>query len=187
VTTDDAPLRQLYVRFQDKISGNVHQRRMTFHGEVHTIDTPVDRLDPPVPSSDPSELPPRSLVMTCDALSVAQSPVMRRPTPGRPDAQRRSFIELEALGNTLVEGQQYTARAARLTYSEAKDLLVLEGDGRTDAQLFRQQQIGGPTSQAAAQRILYWPGSNRLKVDGARSLQLQVPRSSPSDDRQPAE
>ena len=51
-------------------------------------------------------------------------------------------------------------------------LSVLEGDGRTDAQLFRQQRPGGPTSDAAAQKIMYWPSTNRVAIDDWRYLDL---------------
>ncbi len=160
---DEAPLRQLYIRFQGGITGNVHHRELTFHDEVRTIYAPADSLQAPLPPDDPQALGPRGLVMNCNRLSVRQ--VLR------PDGSQQA-AEFEAAGNTIVESAVYTARAIRMTYSEAKDLLVLEGDGRSDAQLFRQQQIGGPMAHAAAQRILFWPGSNRLKVDGARSLEL---------------
>ncbi len=160
---DEAPFRQLYIRFQGGITGNIHRRELTFHDEVRTIYTPADSLQAAVPPDDPQLLGPRGLVMNCNRLSVRQ--VLR------PDGSQQT-AEFEAAGNTIVESAVYTARAIRMTYSEAKDLLVLEGDGRSDAQLFRQQQIGGPMAHAAAQRILFWPGSNRLKVDGARSLEL---------------
>ena len=159
----ESPLRQLYVRFQGGITGNVHRRELNFHDDVHTVYTPVDCWEPPLPSDDPHALGPRGIVMNCDRLSLRQTL--------RPNGAERA-AEFEAAGNTIVESAAYTARAIRMTYSEAKDLLVLEGDGRSDAQLFRQQQIGGPMARAAAQRILFWPGTNRLKVDGARALEL---------------
>ena len=103
--------------------------------------------------------------MTCDQLTVRET-ADRAPAQG--DRQERGFLELEALGNTLVEGNGFTARAHRLTFAEKKSLLVLEGDGRSDAQLFRQPLPGGPTSQAAARRILYWQSTNRVEIDDAR-------------------
>jgi len=86
--------------------------------------------------------------------------------PGQP----RRAIELSAGGNVLVEGSGFTARSARLSYSELKDLLVFEGDGRTDAQLYRQERVGGPTSTASAGKILYWRRHNRVDVQDARYL-----------------
>ena len=44
----------------------------------------------------------------------------------------------------------FTARAARISYDQKKDLLILEGDGRTDAELYRQLTPGGAVSKAAA-------------------------------------
>ena len=85
---------------------------------------------------------------------------------------KRGTIELEAQGNTVVEGVDFTARAIRMTYSQAKDLLILEGDGRTDAELFRQEQVGGKTSKAVAQKILYQPKTKQLRVEDARSFEL---------------
>ncbi len=97
-------------------------------------------------------------------LGVGQAP----PIPGR----QRSTIELGAGGNVLVEGESFTARSARLTWSEAKDLLVFEGDGRSDAQLFRQLKAGAQPSTASAGKILFSPSANRVDVEDARFLDL---------------
>jgi len=66
----------------------------------------------------------------------------------------------------------YTARAQRIAYAQAKDLLVLEGDGRTDAELFYQPQPAAQPSRQAARRIILFPRSGKGWVEGARSLEL---------------
>jgi hypothetical protein len=119
-----------------------------------------DTLDPHAASG----LPPRVVTISSDVLGVGQAP----PAPG----QKRSSIEMAAGGNVLVEGESFTARSARLTWSEAKDLLVFEGDGRSDAQLYRQAKVGAATSSASAGKILYWRAINRVDVDDARYLDL---------------
>jgi len=81
-------------------------------------------------------------------------------------------MELGASGNVLVEGESFTARSARLTWSEAKDLLVFEGDGRSDAQLFRQLKAGSQPSTASAGKILYWRTLNQVDIEDARFLDL---------------
>jgi hypothetical protein len=101
--------------------------------------------------------------MTCDQLTVRQTTAM--PGAGAPD---RRPIELEAIGNTSIEGEEFRALAHRLTYAEAKDLLMLEGDGRTDAQLFRQERPGDPSANTAAKRIFYWRSANRVYVNDPR-------------------
>ncbi len=156
-------LRCLHVRFQGSITGNLHHRELTFRDRVQAAYGPADGWGTTLDVNDPDSLGPGGAVMRCDRLTVTQ---MTAPT-----ANRRS-IELEATGNTVVEGDSYTARAARMTYAEAKDLLVFEGDGRNHAELFRQQQVGGSLSKVTARKILFWPKTKRVTVHGARSLDL---------------
>jgi hypothetical protein len=157
-------LTYLGVDFQRGMRGNINRRVMEFHQRVEAISGPVakwgDTLDPHAPAG----LPPRVVTISSDVLGVGQAP----PAPG----QKRSSIELAAGGNVLVEGESFTARSARLTWSEAKDLLVFEGDGRSDAQLYRQVKVGAATSSASAGKILYWRALNRVDVDDARFIDL---------------
>jgi len=157
-------LTYLGVDFQRGIRGNINRRVMEFHQRVEAIWGPVakwgDTLDPHAAAG----LPPRVVTISSDVLGVGQAP----PAPG----QKRSSIEMAAGGNVLVEGESFTARSARLTWSEAKDLLVFEGDGRSDAQLFRQAKVGAATSSASAGKILYWRALNRVDVDDARYLDM---------------
>lgn len=64
-------------------------------------------------------------------------------------------------------------------------MLILEGDGRSDAELFKQD--GGEGTQAsrfAAQKILYFPKTNQINADGVRSLDMnQAPPGTPPPGR----
>ena len=157
-------LTYLGVDFQKGLRGNLHQRTMEFHQRVEAIWGPVARRGDTLDPHAAGGLPEGVVTIDCDALAVGQAP----PMPGRP----RSSIELNAGGNVLVEGESFTARSARLTWSEAKDLLVFEGDGRSDAQLFRQLKAGSQPSTASAGKILYWRAANRVDVEDARFLDL---------------
>jgi hypothetical protein len=157
-------LTYLGVDFQRGMRGNITRRVMEFHQRVQAIWGPVTRWGETLDPHAAGGLPARAVTISSDALGVGQAP----PAPG----QRRSTIELAAGGNVLVEGDAFTARSARLTWSEAKDLLVFEGDGRSDAQLFRQAKVGAATSSASAGKILYWRALNRVDVDDARFLDL---------------
>jgi hypothetical protein len=157
-------LTYLGVDFQRGMRGNLGRRVMEFHQRVEAIWGPVARWEDALDVRAAGGLPPRVVAITADVLGVGQAP----PAPGR----RRSSVELAAGGNVLVEGEAFTARSARLTYSEAKDLLVFEGDGRSDAQLFRQERVGGNTSSASAGKILFWRTRNHFEVEDARFLDL---------------
>jgi len=157
-------LTYLGVDFQKGLRGNLHRRTMEFHQRVEAIWGPIakrgDTLDPHAAGG----LPESAVTIDCDMLGVGQAP----PMPGR----QRSSMELGASGNVLVEGESFTARSARLTWSEAKDLLVFEGDGRSDAQLFRQLKAGSQPSTASAGKILYWRTLNQVDIEDARFLDL---------------
>jgi len=164
-------LTYLGVDFQRGLRGNLHRRTMEFHQRVEAIWGPIaargDTLDPHAAGG----IPEGAVTITCDALGVGQA----APLPGR----QRSTIELGAGGNVLVEGDSFTARSDRLSWSEAKDLLVFEGDGRSDAQLFRQLKAGAQPSTASAGKILYWPTANRVDVEDARFLDMDQLRGGP--------
>jgi hypothetical protein len=158
-------LSYLGVDFQRGIRGNINRRQMEFHQRVEAIWGPVGGWNDTLDAHAAGGLPPRAVAITSDVLSVGQAPL----APGL----RRGTLELGAAGNVMVEGEAFTARSSRLSYSEAKDLLVFEGDGRSDAQLFRQERIGAPTSSASAGKILYWRGLNQVEVNDARFIDLE--------------
>ena len=143
---------------------------MTFHDQVRTSYGPVDNWDAMLTSENPDQLGPQGATVRCDQLSVVQ---MLLPVGGR------RAVELEALGNAVAENTTFPALGNRITYAEAKDLLILEGDGLSDAELWRQLRAGDPASKFAAKKIWYWPKTNHLSVDGARSLEIsQLPGGS---------
>ena len=160
---DEEQLTFLHVDFQRGIEGNLHRRRMTFLDQVETTYGPVETWDEVIDAGTPEGLGPSGVFMRCDRLSV---------TDMAAGSGTSRAIELEALGNTMVEGRTFLARAHRITYAQAKDLLVLEGDGRSDAQLWRQTSVGGPRTHAAARKVLYWRSANRVEVDDATHLDL---------------
>jgi hypothetical protein len=156
----------LDVQFQRGITGNIlpaHQE-LTFHEQVRCVYGPVPGWEAQLDADNPAGLPPGSMLMTCNQLTASQSAAR---------SEGRGFVELEALGSTRVEGQRptgdsFSALAERLTYSQAKDMLVLVGDGRSDAQLFRQEQPGAPQTKTAAGSIYYWPTTRRVNIGDLR-------------------
>jgi hypothetical protein len=152
------------VVYQQGITGNIHQREIVFGDQVETIYGPVPSWDAELDNNRPENLGERGVAITCDQLSLYEM--------GPWVTSRRRAVEMVAEGNAEVEGKTFNARADRLTYAEAKDLVVLEGDGRSNAELWRQTEIGGERSYAAARKILYWRGENRFEVDDARFLDL---------------
>ncbi len=177
---DRSKLTYLGVQFERGINGNLHRRELTFSDQVKAVYGPVKDWSDKLDAEDPETLGPQGVLLNCEQLTVRETNPSANPT------QERGPMELEAIGNTLVEGMAFTARAHRLAYAEAKDLLVLEGDGRTDAQLYRQAHPGAATTKAAARKIMYWRGTNRVEVDDARFFdfgQISAGDSPPAADK----
>ncbi len=157
-------LTYLHVTFERGLTGNINRREVTFSDQVRTVYGPVLNWQEKLDGDNMSSLGPEGIVMNCQQMTVREMPAAIRG--------ERGTMELEAIGNTLVEGKTFTAHAHRMTYAQAKDLLVFEGDGRSDAELYRQIAVGLPMTKAAVRKIMYWRTVNRAKVDDARHLDL---------------
>ena len=179
-----AQLMGLHLRYLGSITGNVLAKEMTFHDQVRSAYAPVQSWLATLESDNPQLLGPNAVVVHSDHLTVVDmGPPGHPAAPAGPNGGRHA--ELLAAGNAIAEGStltdkqtlvSYTARATRMDYSQFKDLVVLEGDGRTDAELFREEHVGSQPAYLAAQKILYWPQQNRTSIEGARALNLnQMP------------
>ena len=117
------------------------------------------RLDPEVPGG----LGEQGIELKCDQMQLAEMPG---------DSPGKRFIELIATGNTDVEGAEFRALASRMTYSAAKEQLVLEGDGRRHAELYTKSRPNAVQARA----ITYWRKTGKVNLDGFSSVDLnQIP------------
>ncbi|MCE9607948.1 MAG: hypothetical protein K8U03_23940 [Planctomycetia bacterium] len=156
-------INYLNTRFQRSLKGNEIRREMTFSNQVRVLYGPVPQWNAVIDPDRPEQWAQQTVLIDADQLQV---------NAVRDSATNTDSYNLVAEGNTLVEGNTFTARAPRLTYAQAKDLLVIEGDARTDAELHHQKKIGGQNSDTKAQRFMIWPSTNRVQVDGATFLDL---------------
>lgn len=155
--------RLAYVRvdYEDEIEGNVQGREIEFRGRVRTLYGPVDDWDQTLDPDPAAGLGKGQYLLTSDRLAVAD-------VASRVSGQEAG-IELAALGNATIEGDAFSARAWRVAYAKAKELVILEGDGRVDAELWRK---GSSTPDFAAKEIRFWTTNQSIQVDGGRYLTL---------------
>jgi len=185
-TSSSDQLNGMHVKFNKAITGTLPLPKpnggiaplmnLTFSNQVRAAYAPVDRWEAVLSVDDPDRLGLKGMTARCDQLVLAET-----LSPSGTSGNQRPMA-MEASGNTVVEGAttnpqgKFTARGSRITYDEAKDLLILEGDGRGDAEVYWRSEIGVEPTHTTAQRILYWPKTNGLRVDGTRSFELnQLP------------
>jgi len=175
-------LTHLLVSFQRGMAGDLNKRTVQFEQNVETVYTRVadwrDRLT--IEMIDQRGLPAlgeQGILMTSDTMQVAQ---VVPPAGGVPS------YELISEGNTRVDGREFTARAHRITYTSLKDMLVVKGDGRADAELWYTQKGSASHAYQAAREFRYWPKTGAIEIqDGARGvIELQQLGNKPRPNRQ---
>jgi hypothetical protein len=165
-------LNYLKVDFLRQAAGDLHRRELTFTDNVVATYGPVSAWDGTINPDRPEGLGPQDYQLKCNELTVVDTRGSGLP------ASERGNLELVATDNTWIEGQRFRAWAHRATFTQAKDLIVLEGDGRSDASLWHESRPGAPPAHTAARYIQFSPSTQQVQTTGIRFLDLNVPQSS---------
>ena len=160
-----AELFYLDIRFAREMTGSLDYREITFKQQVEAVYGPVAEWGDRVTTEQIVRRKRPGGVLHSDQLTVVDNP--DKQAPG---------VEMLARGNIRVEGQEksgfFTATGHALKYAHHKDLLILEGTGRTFAELTRQQRIGAEPQTTRLERIVYQPRTNLLNLEGVQSVEL---------------
>lgn len=155
-------LTYVCVKFEGGIVGNMERHEIKFERQVETTYGQVTDWKDRIIAKRLEDLGESGALVHSDTLTITEMAI----------SKTQKWVELDARGNTLVEGKAFTARAARIGYTSDKDQLILEGDGRSDAELWHQPSPGAQHSYTAAGKIRYHRKSNSLEVDDAKILDL---------------
>ena len=158
----DGKLTYICVKFEGAINGKLDTHEIRFERQVDTTYSRVNDWKDRVFATKTEDLGPSGAHMTSDALTVTEMSL----------SKTQKWVELEATGNVIVDGKSFTARASRIGYTSDKDQLVLEGDGRNDAEFWHQAAPGSQHSYTAAGKIRFQRKTNTLEVDDGKSLTL---------------
>ncbi len=151
--------------FPGLITGKTNQGELIFKDQIRAAYAPVFDWSAMIDPEKQEKLGPKGITLHCNKLKVNQLPL--------PVGKGQS-LEVEASENAVVEGSDgvFTARGQRITYAEAKNLLILEGNGRTNAELFRQLQPGAPYSRTTARKFQYNTKTGAINVIDAGSMEI---------------
>ncbi len=158
----------LYVEFQRGISGDIRQREVRFHQDVRSVYGPVRSWEEQLDPHRPDLLGPQGVSLTCQEVSVAQ-------TPGTEE----QLVELRAVGDVRVQGESFSAMGHRMSFSQAKDLLTLAGDGRAKARIRYNLYADQPPSHASAGTLKYSPGTGMLHSTDISEVEIFGGQGSP--------
>ena len=86
-------------------------------------------------------------------------------------------MELVARGNVVIQGstergESFEATAQRASFTQLKDLFILEGDANASATIKYWRQAGIQPLVSAARKITYHRATGDVKAEEIRSLDL---------------
>ena len=162
-------LNYLEIRFLGDLAGNLKEQRMSFRERVRSIYGPVPAWDASLDLDRIGTWSPQSVVMSCNILSVTQMPTA---------AGDGKNILLNATESAQLQGDTFKVLGDRMSFEEAKGLVIVQGDGWTKAQMIRQEQEGAQTTKTLADQIWYWPKQKRIEIKGQQSLEQPLPMAS---------
>jgi hypothetical protein len=178
VSAAPTQLRHLHVDFVRGVDGNIHTPQIRVMGDVQAIYGQVASWDDRLQKTAGGSPGPDVIWIECDSLQITDSPITRIQAPAT-NGGRRAFgqVELTAETNVIIEGEHpehgaFTLRGHRATYDQAKTMFVLAGDGRTRANITRQETPGAPFQTQSAQEFIYWQNTGKLKVLGFDKVEL---------------
>lgn len=151
----------LHVNFDGQLVANSKRTEMQIDGQVRGVFGPVKTWEEQLNAAQTP--PPGCTRLTCQSVSLVQ---------WTPEAAGSPMTELVATGDAVILGDAFEARGRRVSYNQQNDLLVLEGDGRTDANLWHASRPGAPRNQLVAGKILYRPGDGWTQIEKVRSATI---------------
>ncbi|WP_146119073.1 hypothetical protein [Blastopirellula marina] len=159
---DEKSLTFVRVNFVSHLSGNVHRKEITFHKVDQAVYGPVQSWEQQIDPKTPASMNPSDVSLRCDRLTIVQLP----------ESSELEGTEILAQGNSEVQGKMYNAWADRISYSTAKHMLTISGNGRNAAQLSYQQRIGGARQTATAGKIHYWPDTRAMELFDGKEVNI---------------
>ena len=146
-------LTHTLIEFQKQLHGSLKKREVSVYDRVRAIHGPIVNWKQELRFDAPSQSP-ETVTMLATRLTVAQMPGDR----GQPT------LEFSASGKTEIRGHTFVANSEHVRYAQAKDLLVMEGEGRGVAVLSHQSRVGAPRESVAARKIEYRIRQRMLNV-----------------------
>lgn len=162
---EEVELRHLHVDFVRGVGGNLHSKTVKVIGNVEAVYGPIESWDQRLtmtPGGDPG---PDTIWITCDELGVTESPMARI------NGANARQVELDAIGNVVIEGQDkarkmFNATGGSARFDQSKGLFILEGSDTAPATITQQDYLGAPMSPQSAHRLEYNQNSGVINVQG---------------------
>ncbi len=154
-----------HVKFDDRLIADSNKKEMQIHGQVRSLTSPVKSFDEVFdPDRETHTWPADAVKLVCQQVQLAQ---------WNPQASGKPSNEMIATGNAHITSSQFEATADRVSYSQANDMLVVEGTPRSDANLWFRRNPAARPDHLVAGKILYRLSDQWTEVQNVRNVKIK--------------
>jgi hypothetical protein len=162
---ESLPWQYTYVKFHDRITGNMHKKVATLYDRVSVIHAPVQQVMQVFSRDDlsrDSESSRNAIWLGCDELTLSL-----HPAPGK-DRENIQVLAVGKLARVELEGRLFQANADTLTYDESTNLFTFRGLGNNTVSVAHQERPGAPYNETGGQMIQFNPALRSGSLQGSR-------------------
>lgn len=154
-------MKLTWVSFDKSMYANSKKNKANFYENVRVLSFPCNDPQMEVDLDTMLEkLPPGGIFLRCDQMEV-----LSRPVKGGKAQQ-----EMTAIGHVRVQSKEMSGRAAKVTYNEEKDQIILEGGDDGCAVVYKYETQGAEEPNLKAKKITYMRKTGQYRADGAKVI-----------------
>lgn len=163
--SDPDAITLTHVKFDDRLIVDPSKKQIQIHGQVRSLTSPVRSFDTVVdPDLETSTWPADAVKLVCQQVQLAQ---------WNPQSSNKPSNEMVASGNAHIISSKFEATADRVSYSQANDMLVVEGTTRSNANLWFRRNPTARPDHLVAGKILYRLSDQWTEVQNVRNLKIK--------------
>ncbi len=154
-------LKFMQCNFSGSVEGNYRTSQVAFHDRVVTMLCPAGSFRDVINTTNPRNIVANGMLLECNKLEITQPP----------QGNGGKAVDLKAEGNTRIEmtydSRYYIANADKIKFEQGKNLLTLEGNRYSKAELYQGTNLNSPTQKRAeGDRVFLNPVTKEVKGDG---------------------
>jgi hypothetical protein len=163
VPASEQEMKMTYVRFVKQMKANTETNTASFWESVQVLSFPCNDPNQEIDlDSMLLDLPPGAMYMRCNQLKVHNHPPAQKGGA--------SYQEMEAHGQIAIQAREFWANSDHMFFNEAKDQIILTGEGDRPAVLAKIVAKGARPEVLRARKIIYYRKTGKTLFDQGESI-----------------
>jgi hypothetical protein len=157
----DVEKKLTYIKFSGWMKADNDKHTANFMDDVEVLHMPANNPDVKIDLDKiRNAIPPNAFYLKCDRLDVISI-----------EDKGKTTKEMTAKGRVTVDGENYSGRAALVTYNEAKEQIIFQGGENGKARLYKYKGPGQKPDEIVAKKIIYSRLTGEHSTDGTEKFE----------------